>query len=119
MEQNRRHALIVIAAIIGLAAFAILMNIGLLWGGSSISADDDTVTCRDRANMSDTQRWEDADYMLARARDKADGGRSVPADSLVDKYVQAIDAQCRKGGKQAVDDVAVSVYLKQRATFRP
>lgn len=119
MEQKRRHALIITAATIGLLAFAVLMNVGLIWGGSSITAEDDTVTCDDRASMTDAQRWEDGAHMLTRARDRADGGKNRPADPLVARYVQAIDAECRKGGKQAVDDVAVSVYLKQRATFRP
>lgn len=124
MQQVRRSVLMVAGAVIGVLAFAVLINLALvaelITDKSNTSAPDETITCSERkADMSDAQRRAAAADILAHARDKADGGKGLPDEALVDKFARAIDTACAAGGSQEVDDVAVRVYLNQRDTFRP
>lgn len=119
MDPKPRHILTVVAVIIGVLALTVILTTVSIADGST-PAPDDTTTCFEWAGEStEAQQRAYAAAALAHAQDKADGGEDRPEDSLIDEFDRQIDSACSADGSQYLEDVAVGVYLRQRATFRP
>lgn len=120
MEQPRRHAVIVFGVIIGALAVAALIAVRSPSAVTSAPVSgDSTTSCFAWAEMGESQQRSAAGEMLTHARDKADGATDRPTDALVAEFDRQIDSACSAQGRQNLHDVAVGVYLRQRATFRP
>jgi len=68
--------------------------------------------------MTAHQRWAAAADMLAGARNKGDGGTGLPSDQLVTEFVGGIDTACVEP-TMTITDMAVGLYLSDRARFQP
>ena len=79
----------------------------------------DTTTCSDWTDsMTAAQQWAAAADMLTGARNKGDKGTGLPTDSLVTTFQEGITTACVVPTAK-LTDIAVGLYLTERATFRP
>lgn len=77
-----------------------------------------STTCSDfGGTMTADQRRVAAADMLTGARNQ-DGGKTLPSDDLIRTFMGAIDNACVQP-TMTITDVAVGVYLTDRARFQP
>jgi hypothetical protein len=68
--------------------------------------------------MTDAQQWTAAADMLTGARNKGDGGKGLPPDSLVDEFQGGVSTACVVPS-MTLTDVGVGLYLTERSRFQP
>lgn len=118
--MNRRTAwLVAVAAVVALT--------GCSTGPTTVAPDKykqtwatpyDSTTCTDyTTQLTASQRWAAAADMLTGARSR-DGAKEMPSDELVTTFMGGIDTACVVE-TMTITDVAVGLYLTERARFEP
>jgi hypothetical protein len=72
-------------------------------------------------HMTDKQQWAAAADMLTGARNKGDGGTSVPGDDLVTEFQGGVTNVCEEpvAAAESVAEVGAGLYSTERDTFAP
>lgn len=77
-------------------------------------------TCADWLSaMSGHERFVASADMLSGARDKGDGGAGVAPDELVATFEAEMTSTCKVVPTSSITDIAVGLYLTERAKYRP